>query len=384
VASLRDIATACGVAISTVSLALRDDPRVTPATTAKIRAVAAQLGYDPLLNDAARRLLSRQKADVPVNNIIGLIFPRGYHQVNYFNTLASGIMDVLDSAGFALLTIRIPASTADTSRRDIPLIFRRGEVDGLLLFAEDGTEQFIAALRNTPGFGNRPVVNLIHPHADESSVYTDDALGAYQSTCHLIALGHRHIAHTMQQEYATTQEIAENISRRLRGVRRAMEEHNLNPEIYLHYLIMDYQWMIPQYLPSQNGTGMTLPVENRTSEHPFIQQLHKYPDLTAILAHNDAVAIQIWYLLHAVGIRVPQEISLIGFDDTDPMMNLMGANVLSSVSVPLYQVGQEAAILLLQQITEQHTTKAQCCLPTSFINRSSTARNMRVLHNLAK
>jgi DNA-binding LacI/PurR family transcriptional regulator len=102
--------------------------------------------------------------------------------------------------------------------------------------------------------------------------------------------------------------------------------------------------------------------------------MRAHPEVTAILGWNDGVALHAWYTLEAAGWRIPGEISLIGFDDAAAMPGPDGRNLLTTVRVPLREIGEEAARLITARVTGALPTDEHRTLPTELILRGSTGR----------
>ena len=105
----------------------------------------------------------------------------------------------------------------------------------------------------------------------------------------------------------------------------------------------------------------------------LVTLLKTHPDITAILGMNDASAQQAWRVLSTAGFSVPEEISIVGFDDVDPKFDDAGRNVLASVRLPLVELGRTAAALAIEHVTGQLTEKRDVRLPVQFIPRLSAA-----------
>ncbi len=366
-ATITDIAQFCDVAISTVSIALRGDPRVKPATAKRIQNAAIELGYDPAVHDAARRLLSRHRNQHILNQIVALALPSNFHHTLFFNTMTWGIMDVLNQNDFALLNAQIFADYSLTTLSDpIPPIFRRGEIDGLIVFAGQDIVDSIDQLRQLPGYGDRPIISLIHSIPGLICILANEEEGGYQSAKHLLDSGHQNIAHFIHEVIFQGAKPADNLYKRLTGVKRALIEYGLDPIKNLTLLPVPGRWADPNGLPS---------ADDNIQSHQIIQQLREHPEITGILALNDAVAINLWYQLRRAGINVPEDISIIGFDDTTPMLNHLGQNILTTVRLPLREIGQVAAQKLVACIRNDTNIdqNEQVSLPVELIIRKSTA-----------
>ena len=101
--------------------------------------------------------------------------------------------------------------------------------------------------------------------------------------------------------------------------------------------------------------------------------LREHPEITAVLAMNDASALRAWALLEREGIRVPRDVSIVGFDDTDPKLDADGRNLLTTVRLPLEELGREAARQLVGAITGRTKREEPVILPTELVVRGSTA-----------
>ncbi|MHB9026903.1 MAG: LacI family DNA-binding transcriptional regulator [Armatimonadota bacterium] len=369
VVTQRDIAQRCGMHQTTVSLALRSDPRIAPATIEQVRAIAAEMGYDPTLQTSARRLASRRFGRHVVNHVVAVsLFPSFMH-VNYYTQLFSGIVDVLLPAGYSpvLIDLRTPHSAAGLP--DVPMIMKRGDVDGIIIDAGDNFSLLTEHLRNTDGFGDRPIISLIRSTDRYSSIIPDDGQGAYLAARHLLELGHRHI---LQLCSTTDPQMSPLSANRWEGVRQALREAGLRPESHLHFFVTAHAWSNPLNLDDPTHAAWNVD-RNQSADHPLVEYLRAHPEITAILGMNDANALQAWALLNHAGLQVPEDISIIGFDDVDPKLDEYGHNILTSVHLPLVEIGQEAARLMIEAIVDRGYNPRQLILPTELAVRKSTA-----------
>jgi DNA-binding LacI/PurR family transcriptional regulator len=353
----RDIAAHTGLDKATVSLALRRDPRITPATTARVLEAAAALGYTPGVHDAARRLALSKYGKRALNHAIAVLFPPHFYASNYFAQLNQGLMETLQDAGFAVVTYTGPDATTPMT------LFECGTIDGLVLVHKSyECEDWLSRLRALSTFGDRPIVTWLSPGDGCHAIITDDAPGAYQATHHLLTLGHRRFLHMYQPGWG------EVFAARYAGHCRALAEAGLDPAQATALYPVEYSF---QLTPGQHLTELS---PAQMAAHPFLRFLDAQPDATAILAENDAVAIQIWRLLRASGRRVPEDISLIGFDDVETMPDAVGRNLLTTVRVPLVEAGRQAAAHVLTALggAPRNALPAPP-LSTELVLRASTA-----------
>jgi DNA-binding LacI/PurR family transcriptional regulator len=337
-ATLKDIAERCGVSHVTVSRALRHDRRkVSEATYAQIWAVARELHYDPNLPNPARRLAMQRNNQPVLNRTIALFVPLFRDMGAYFGAIIDGIMEEVESEQFALLSV-FPGT--------IPSIIARGDIDGALILLSSDQQDLVAMLRAEAGFANRPVVALIREMANEANVLVDDYQGGYLAVRHLLELGHRALLFGHYNSPTHQQ--------RLRGAQQACREHSLDPAGALHF----FEW---------NSN------ERTESEAAFLRLRQAYPEITAVFAPNDMAAIEIAGFLGRLGLSIPHDISLVGFDDNLALPDATGHNRLTSVHLDLNAVGRQSVRLLIGLIRGEITDRRTEILPVHLAIRDTTA-----------
>ncbi len=373
--TLQDIAKFCGVSPSTVSVALRGKDCVLPETRDRIMQAAQELGYDSAQNAAASRLRMNAPQKEFINQLAALGFPKEYYSSKYFNDLAWGIMDVLLTHDFVL--VHVPFSLQDSNIADktsLPPLFRRGEVDGLIVFPDLNFPELIKNLNSTPGFRGRIIICIIHPSPFTHSVLADEEEGAYLATRYLLENGHRHIAQ-IAHPYMQNMPVSESSIRRKSGISRALNEFGCSIQSNISYLPLPSGWLDPKSLYD----GL-LPVLI-DQQNPEIQQVINFfksnPEITAVMGMNDASVIYLWHLLSDIGWKIPEDISLIGFDDTDSMLDNTGRNNLTTIKVPLREIGRQAANLLLGSLAQSNVEKKQIILPVELTIRKSVKTIIR-------
>jgi LacI family transcriptional regulator len=367
--TLQQIATHCGVTKGTVSLALRGHPSITAATTARIVEAARELGYNPALHDAARRLAMLRKNERVLSRVIALYFVQDVITSfnGFFGRMFSGVMDGLQQGGFGLLVDYLPRDNSET--RLLP-IFERSDVDGVLIFGRSPeAPRLIKRLRANPGFGDRPIISLVAELADASSIDTDDEVSTQEIVRHLLALGHTHICHCMYTIWRED-DVPSPVDR-IGGARKALDEAGLDPAVHLHLLETDSSWSNPALLPRSYQIDDQAFQEDATSQK-LLALIREHPEITAFIGLNDSCAFRLWQALHATGYRVPEDYSIVGFDDTEFVLNQSGANLLTTVHIPLYELGREAARRIIDQVSHHRIAYEHVLLPTELIVRDST------------
>lgn len=364
--TLKDIADYCGVSKCTVSLALRDRPPISQETRETILAAAQRLGYEPGVHEGARRLAFRKQGKTVVNRVVALFFPSiPTIAPGFFNQLFNGVMEGLMAEEYGLLTLHSPSFLAASAESPLWSIFMRGDVDGVIV-GHAMEDRLIERLRSNPGFGQRPIVKLINASAPTAAVGPDGHQGGYRIAQHLLDLGHRHFLHL-----SFPSGIPGEVQLRLDGIGQALQERGLSPADHICCYQMTRNWNNPSTAP-HSISGPPTPDFMDEHDRAFIGFLRQHLDITAILGVNDATALHAWHALHLAGFRVPDDYSLVGCDDTDPMLNASRENLLTTLRMPLQEIGLEAAHLIVRLISTPVSPPPALMLPTELILRAST------------
>jgi LacI family transcriptional regulator len=327
--SVKDVAAQSGVSFQTTSKVLNGKGSVSDVTRARILRAASDLGYVPNLQ--ARSLVMRS------THAVGLISSDfGDHNLSRFIV---GAEQEARRQGFGVL---ITSIEPDGSGGDyaLPALMER-RVDGILLAAPQMEEDRTIA----PAVeGTVPVVSLHHvPGGGVSTVGSDHELTGLLATQHLIAKGHRRIATIIgTRGRRVTQS-------RLRGYRRALEEGGLAFE---SNLVEDGSWDIA------------------AARSATVRLFERCPEITAIFAQNDTMAIGVLSGLRDLGKRVPEDCAVAGCDDID--MAAYTVPPLTTIHVPFYETGKEAMRLLLKMIATGTVTPRKVLLPVHLVPRASS------------
>jgi LacI family transcriptional regulator len=348
--TLQDIADICGVSCMTVSRAMRGDRRyVSEAMTIRIQETAAKIGYDPARFESARRLvLGSHDLDV-LNHAVALFFPGSMMKTSYFIQIFDGIITAFDEHEIALVSnlVTKPDSTGDLS---LPRIIRRGDVDGAIVYCTAASfSNILTALRDEPHFNQRPIISILNPMPGCSVIMTDDWTGSYEALSHLFNLGHQHILHFYGEWSASYPH-----QQRLGGMRQACDVAGMKSTEALSAICWNYD----------NPDEAT---------ERIIAHIASNLTITAIMAPNDQAAISIWHALTTYGIRIPEDISLIGHDDSDPLLAKNGDNILTTITLPLEEIGRVASNQLVEIVQSHSTDTRKLVLPVTFTIRSTTA-----------
>lgn len=342
VITLQDIADVVGVHKSTVHRALRGDPRVEATTTARIREAATSLSYDPEANQGARRLSFRKTGRVEQTRLVAMLYPVVFTRGAYFQRMFVSFMETLGQARHDVLSGILDVRSL--GRLPSPVL--RGDVDAVVSLSHPDTLLALqAAIMAQPTGLQRPLVTLINPVPGAWTVTADLRQGGRLETEHLLELGHRRII--------TVGNCAFRSEERITGCREALTARGLDPD--RHLTVLDAENTIAD-------------PDLRISE-VLDRLLAAAPDATAFLAPQDDFASKAVALLAERGRPVPEGMSLVGFDDTNAVPGPDGQNRLTTVALPLEQLGREAARLAMAPGDTPRTV----VLPVGLRVRGTTA-----------
>jgi DNA-binding LacI/PurR family transcriptional regulator len=326
--TIRDVAARVGVSHQTVSRVINNDQRVSPETRQKVEAVITELGYRPsaLAQDMA------------------LGYPHAFaclspNLTDYtFSSIIEGATAEVLRHGYYLISASAPDDKTFSSLVDQLISTRR--TAGLIVLNPyaDGRHSCIPINIPATFVGARPREEAIN------SVALDDEAAGHSATQHLIGLGHRRIAHL-------TGPVEEDCSQdRKTGYQLAMHTARLHvdPE-----LVVEGDWSA-----TSGYTAVNRWIKNR---------IH----FTALFAQNDRMAVGAMHALHEAGKRVPEDVSVIGFDDM-PLASYFDPP-LTTMHQDMYGIGREAGKLIVRAVNGSHLQPRHLKLPAELVVRQSTA-----------
>ena len=332
--TLKDVARRAGVHSATASRALNPETRllVSDKTARRVLAAAAELGYRP--NTVARSLRTRR------SHTIGVLIPDLNNPL--FPPIVRGLEDRLDADGYVAL---IGNTDGDVQReRRLFEQMRARHVDGYV-FATAHLRSPLLAEAAQAGLAV-VLMNRIAENYSFPSVTVDNERGVRMAISHLTALGHQHIACI-----AGPQDVSTGLAR-YRGFESAMAAADLP-------------------VPSDQvafARAFTIEEGYRCGR----QILASGGDCTAVAAGNDMLAVGCYQALDEAGLRCPDQVSVVGFNDM-PFINMLRPP-LTTVAFPHYQVGTEAAKLLIERLAGNEGMVKVLYLAPELIVRGSTAR----------
>lgn len=337
-ATLADVGREAGVsamAASAVLNGVKTSSRISPDTRARILDAASRLQYRP--NAAARALVHRRM------NTIGLVAVVNENDLNhYFLALFNGVLTAATHYEQNTTVFALRNWDNDIARlRSIC----DGRIDGLILVAPTfGVDKLAMLPDHTPFVSLHANAGL---EAKMFNIESDEGHGAFLMTEHLISLGHRRIMH-MSGPVSMV-----GAQRRIAGYKRALKAYGIKFEsrllLHSHYTMQHGREVFNQWLADHAGEALP----------------------HAIFCGNDAMALGCMEALAEAGLRVPDDISVAGFDDT--LVARMTVPQLCSVRQPLQDMGWKAAEILLSRIgtRKEAVPPAPLVMPVEVISRGS-------------
>jgi DNA-binding LacI/PurR family transcriptional regulator len=312
--TITEIARLLKVAPSTVSRALNNHPKISEKTRNAVIELARKLNYQP--NLLALNLLKNR------TNTIGVIVPEITSY--FFSSVIGGIQDVLNPLGLNMIIGQSNESYQE--EKSIVQTFASVRVDGFLISPSSETKNFDHLKVLTEN--NIPLV-IFDRDCEElnvDKVFVDEYRGAFQAVEYLIKTGCRRIAHITGPLSLST------ARHRLKAYKEALSAHNLP--------------LKEEYIVEASGFAP----EHGIDPTKKLLALPQPPD--AIFTINDGVAIGAMFVIKEAGIVIPNEISVIGFDD-DPHSCYFKPS-LSTVWQPTYELGMLSARILLKRINSNN------------------------------
>lgn len=308
---IREIAKLAKVSVATVSMVLNDNPKITSATRSRVQKVMKETGYRP--NRIAQSLSSKH------TRTLAVMLPTLRHALAdpYFGELISGICDRAARLGHKVMLEHAKPEFI-REKRHIELLERRF-VDGVLCLGFNDRHTFLTDFAKH----DFPIVavNSVFQQWGINHVVCDYASGAEQAMSYLLQLGHKKIGMVHgSSDIATSRLIREVYERRVKDAGLGLGE----------------SWMVDGRFTEEHGAEAAS------------ELLKNHPDVTAIFAGNDKMALGVMSYLSHAGVSIPDDVSVIGFDDI-PYAAFVNPT-LSTVHLPLYEVGATSCEQLIELI----------------------------------
>jgi LacI family transcriptional regulator len=335
--TIKDVAKKVGVSIATVSHVVNRTKNISPETTKKVLKAIKDLNYYP--SRSAKGLASRKTGN------IGFIITNN-HFLNtepFYTRVFLGVEFEARKNDYYVLLTTVDSEYKENSK--LPRFIREKSVDGIIVAGRVSDK-----LLNELCTYHLPIVVLDYvPLATECPlVLIDNLKGGTLATQHLIDIGHENIA------FISGEISHPSVFERLSGYKTALK--NSEMKINDDFIVIN-----DDELSRQNGYNSVAKL------------FDKRKDISAIFAGNDAIAFGIMQYLNEKKYKIPEDISLIGFDDIEA--DLFLEPTLSTIKVPKINLGIEALQLLVNTINNKNYTNKKIIVPVELIIRNSTRKN---------
>jgi Transcriptional regulators len=330
-ATIYDVAKEAGVSIATVSNAINGKGNVSKKRREQIFQIMEQMNYQPNVNASA--LMGKK------TYTLGLLIPDISNP--FFSEIARAIEDQAHQLGYSV--IMCSTDNKDERVERYIALLEQKNVDGILIGTGVDNQEILTSLQAR----HIPIVMISRETAalEVDTVVADDYIGGLMAAQHLAEMGHRRIAILSEQLKVSS------ARERIRGFRQGLQDRQI-PFADDNIVICDY--MIQE---GRRAAGELLGREDRP---------------TALFCCNDVLAIGAMQEARSLGIKVPEELSIVGFDDT-----ILAAVVdppLTTVAQPIASMAKQAFQLMISNLDEAEPVKKRIVLRPEINIRQSTAR----------
>ena len=336
-ATLKQIALQLGISITTVSKALKNYTDVSEKTKKAVIDLATELNYTP--NSFAVNLRTKE------SKTIGLIIPTVVH--HFFSNVIEGILEEAEKRNYMVIILQ-SNENYELEKKQVALLLNK-RVDGILISLSNGTGEFdhlkTILANKTPLVLFDKIAKIVNC----SKVTINDRKAAYDAVTYLIKKGYKKIAH-FRGSY-----LPQNAIDRFLGYKKALEDNNIIYDSSLVYLC-------------ENNLDFEDGYENAK------KIITEHPDIDAIFAVTDLVAIGIIKYFNEIGIPIPKQIAVFGFSNW--FMSSIISPKLTTIDQPGFEIGKKSATILFDEIHSKKNNEPivfqSIELETSIIEREST------------
>lgn len=334
--TLKQIAEELGISITTVSKALKEYPDVSKKTRKLVRETAAMLNYKP--NSFAVNLRTKE------SKTIGLIIPEIVH--HFFSSVIKGIISQAEKKGYLVITLQSNESY-ELEKKQIDLLISK-RVDGILISLANGTADYKHLTEIIEQETPLVMFDKIAKVVKCSKVIIDDRKAAYKATQHLIDIGCKRIAHFRGPL------LPQNSIDRFLGYKQALLDNQVPYDSSLVYLLNDMSFEEGEFYANQ--------------------LLKNHKDVDGIFINTDLVAIGAISEFNKLGIKVPEQIKIVGFSNW--FMSSVISPSLTTINQPGFEIGKKAFKILYKEIKDKKQKKVisykDVVLETDLVIRAST------------
>lgn len=334
--TLKQIAEKLGISITTVSKALKEYPDVSKKTRKLVRETASLLNYKP--NSFAVNLRTKE------SKTIGLIIPEIVH--HFFSSVIKGIISQAEKKGYLVITLQSNESY-ELEKKQIDLLLSK-RVDGILISLANGTGDYKHLTEIIENDTPLVMFDKIAKVVKCSKVIIDDRKASYKATEYLIKIGCKRIAHFRGPL------LPQNSIDRFLGYKQALTDYNLSYDPSLVYLLNDMSFEEGKFYANQ--------------------LLKDHKDVDGVFINTDLVAIGAISEFNKQGVKVPEQINIIGFSNW--FMSSVISPSLTTINQPGFEMGKKAFKILYKEIKDKKMNKnisfKEVVLNTDLIIRDST------------
>lgn len=330
--SVRDVARLAGVSVGTVSNVLNNPDVVAPSTQERVRHAIDELGF--VRNESARQLRAGRSRSIGMI-VLDVANP-------FFTDVARGVEELATEAGIAVILCNSDEDAAKEAR--YLSLLEEQRVQGMLLTPVNGVDPGLERLRRR----GTPVVLLDRraPGTDLCSVAVDDVLGGRLAVAHLAEAGHRRIA------FVGGPDSIQQVRDREEGARRAWSDAGRDPGT----------------LALIRSSGLNVAGGQTAAE--VVLSTPASDRATAVFCANDLLGLGLLQGLMAAGLRVPEDVAIVGYDDIE--FAAAAAVPMSSVRQPRQLLGRTAARMLLEEASGREHEHTQAEFEPDLVVRASS------------
>lgn len=328
--TIDDVAKAAGVSKQTVSRAINDKGEIHPATKARILELVNTMGYRPSRLAQALNTQRTYMVGLVLQDITNPFFPE----------MARGVQDTALAHDYSALIVNTDEK-AELELGLLNMLVAQG-VDGLITFTHHAPDKELTKFADT--FRPMVLINRLFEHPHVNLLLIDNKKGAESAVDYLFLLGHRHIGMLSNAQFFPGQ------VRRVQGYKSALVKHAL--PVREEYIEQESANLAGGYRAATSLLG-------------------QQPELTALFCYNDLMALGAIRACRDIGRRVPEDISIIGFDDIQ--LATMNSPAVTSISVDKYELGRLAFKRLLALIEDPHRPVETIHMGVELVIRESTA-----------
>ena len=328
--TILDVAREAGVSRQTVSRAINNLGDVSPTTKARVLTAVKELGYQP--NRLARSMVTRK------THTLGLVIADITNP--FFPEVARGVQDVAKAHDYNVFL----SNTDDDPAVELSALklMANQAVDGVILFSHAAREKDVLTWADQ--FHPVVMINREMRHNNIDCIMVDNEAGAMLAIDHLYNLGHKKIGMLGRQTARESKEL------RRQGYTSGMAKNNLP---------VNSAWFA-RVEPTLDG-----------GYHGACELLKAHPDLTALFCYNDLIAVGAIRAANEMGLQVPKDFSIVGFDDI--RLASMISPALTTISFDKYELGRLAATRFFTRLADPNSKIAAPHIPIKINIRASTA-----------